>query len=141
MKLINRRTLLLASVLTPAFTPAFAASIFGGVDTDNDGTISLDEAKAAASAVFDKLDHDHDGTLDRPELRGRISARDWKIADPDNDKTLTKDEYLKYVEVRFQTRRPGQRRNGGREGSAHPCGPRASASVARALKTRDVTRT
>ena len=107
MKLISRRTLLLASVLTPAFTPAFAASIFNGIDTDNDGTISLDEAKAAASKVFDQLDHDHDGTLDRPELRGRISARDWKIADPDNDKTLTKDEYLNYVEYGLQTRRHG----------------------------------
>ena len=52
--------------------------------------------------MFDQLDHDHDGTLDRPELRGRISAQDWKIADPDNDKTLTKDEYLKYVEYAFK---------------------------------------
>ena len=56
MKLISRRTLLLASALTPAFTPAFAASIFNGIDTDNDGTISLDEARAAASKVFDQFE-------------------------------------------------------------------------------------
>jgi hypothetical protein len=33
------------------------------LDTDNDGTIDLDEAKKAASALFDKLDRDHEGTL------------------------------------------------------------------------------
>ena len=43
-----------------------------------------------------------DGTLDRAELRGRIPRQDWKIADPDSDKTLTKDEYLAYVEVLFK---------------------------------------
>jgi Ca2+-binding EF-hand superfamily protein len=102
VKIISRRTLLLALALTSAFSPAFAASVFSGIDTDNDGTISLDEAKAAASKVFDQLDHDHDGTLNRAELRGRIPEQDWKIADPDNDKTLTKDEYLSYVEYAFK---------------------------------------
>ena len=42
------------------------------LDTDNDGTVDLEEAKKAASAAFDKLDRDHDGTLDRRELRGRL---------------------------------------------------------------------
>jgi Ca2+-binding EF-hand superfamily protein len=102
MKLISRRTLLLALALTSAFSPSFAASVFSGIDTDNDGTISLDEAKAAAGKVFDQLDHDNDGTLDRAELRRRIPRQDWKIADPDNDKTLTKDEYLNYVEYAFK---------------------------------------
>jgi Ca2+-binding EF-hand superfamily protein len=102
MNLIRRRTLLLASALAFAVSPALAASVFSGIDTDKDGTISLDEAKAAAGKVFDQLDHDHDGTLDRPELRGRIPDRDWKIADPDSDKTLTKDEYLNYVEYAFK---------------------------------------
>src|ERR1700751_4541071 len=69
MKLISRRTVLLALAFTSALSPAFAASVFSGIDTDNDGTISLDEAKAAASTVFDQLDHDNDGTLDRAELR------------------------------------------------------------------------
>jgi Ca2+-binding EF-hand superfamily protein len=39
------------------------------LDTDNDGTVDLAEAKKAASALFDKLDRDGDGTLDRNELR------------------------------------------------------------------------
>ncbi len=102
MRLIRRRTVLLALALTSALSPSLAASVFGGIDTDNDGTISLDEAKAAAGKVFDQLDHDHDGTLDRAELRGRVLQQDWAIADPDNDKTLTKDEYLNYVEMVFK---------------------------------------
>jgi Ca2+-binding EF-hand superfamily protein len=102
MKFISRRTLLMASALTFAASRSFAASVFSGIDTNNDGTINLDEAKAAASKVFDKLDTNHDGTLDRAELRGRIPEQDWKIANPDNDKTLTKDEYLKYVEFAFK---------------------------------------
>jgi Ca2+-binding EF-hand superfamily protein len=102
MKLISRRTVLLALALTSGLSPSFAASVFSGIDTDNDRTIDLDEAKAAASKVFDQLDHDHDGTLNRAELRGRVPERDWKMADPDNDKTLTKDEYLNYVEYAFK---------------------------------------
>jgi Ca2+-binding EF-hand superfamily protein len=102
VKIIGRRTLLLALALTSALSPSLAASVFDGIDTDNDGTISLDEAKAAASSTFGKLDVDHDGTLSRAELRGRILEQDWKTADPDNDKTLTKDEYLNYVEVVFK---------------------------------------
>jgi len=102
MKLIERRTLPLASALTFVLSPALAASVFSGIDTDSDGTIDLNEAKAAASLVFDKLDANHDGPLDRPELRGRVPDQDWVIADPDNDKTLTKDEYLNYVEFAFK---------------------------------------
>ncbi len=102
MQLINRRTLLLASALTFALSPAFAASVFSGIDTDKDGTIDLNEAKATASSVFDKLDADHDGALDRAELKGRVPEQDWATADPDSDKTLTKDEYLNYVEFAFK---------------------------------------
>jgi hypothetical protein len=31
------------------------------LDTDNDGTVDLEEAKKAASTLFNKLDRDHDG--------------------------------------------------------------------------------
>ena len=57
-------------------------------------------------ALFDQLDIDHDGTVDRKELGDRISAADWKIADPDNDKTISKDEYLAFVEVAFKRANP-----------------------------------
>ena len=75
-------------------------------DTDNDGTVDLAEAKKAASDLFDKLDHDKDGTLDVKELQGRLSRKDLGAADPDNDKTLTKDEYLAVVEKRFKAADP-----------------------------------
>jgi Ca2+-binding EF-hand superfamily protein len=111
MKLTFVKTLTLASLLAISLplamvatsaSPAFAASALQTLDPDKDGTVDLNEAKAAASALFDKLDVDHDGTLDRKELTDRISAEDWKIADPDSDKTISKDEYLAYVEAVFK---------------------------------------
>jgi hypothetical protein len=75
-------------------------------DTDHDGTVDLAEAKKAASDLFDKLDRDKDGTLDTKELQGRLSRKDFAAADPDHDKTLTKDEYLAAVEKRFKAADP-----------------------------------
>ena len=43
-------------------------------DKDNDGTIDLEEAKAAAAAMFDKLDLNHDGTLTQEELGDRATV-------------------------------------------------------------------
>jgi len=88
--------------------PAFAAPsrAIRLLDTDNDGTVDLDEAKKAASALFDKLDRDHEGTLDRRELGSRLSAAEFAAADPDKDGTLSKDEYLKLVENRFKAADP-----------------------------------
>jgi Ca2+-binding EF-hand superfamily protein len=115
MKLTTMKTLTLASLLAvslpPAMfvtsaSPAFAASALQTLDPDKDGTVDLNEAKAAAGALFDSLDVDHDGTVDHKELEGRISAEDWKIADPDNDKTISKAEYLAFVEVAFKRANP-----------------------------------
>ena len=77
------------------------------LDTDNDGTVDLAEAKKAASALFDRLERDKDGTLDKRELARRLSAKELAAADPDHDGTLTKDEYLAVVEQRFRCRRSG----------------------------------
>ena len=76
------------------------------LDSDNDGTVDLDEAKKAAGALFDKLDTDKDGTLDLKELKGRVTDKEFKAADPDNDGTLSKDEYLAMVEKRFKAADP-----------------------------------
>jgi hypothetical protein len=91
--------------MTFASLPALAASrntdpvkMF---DTDNDGTLDLQEVKKVAADLFAKLDHDHEGTLDARELRGRVSAKELKAADPDHDGTLTMDEYLAIVAQRF----------------------------------------
>jgi Ca2+-binding EF-hand superfamily protein len=83
-----------------------AASRTGGslqaLDTDNDGTVDLNETKTAAAIMFDRLDRDHDGTLDRRELRGRLSASELAAGDPDHDGTLSKDEFVAVVEKRFK---------------------------------------
>jgi Ca2+-binding EF-hand superfamily protein len=57
--------------------------------------------KSAASAHFDKLDKDKDGTLDANEVKSVIGAKAFKAADPDNDGTLSKEEYLALVEKLF----------------------------------------
>jgi hypothetical protein len=71
-------------------------------DTDRDGTIDMNEAKAAALQLFARLDTDKDGTLDMKELQGRLTRREFSLADPDADKTLTQDEYLSAVARAFK---------------------------------------
>ena len=83
---------------TSASCPAFKA----GIDSDNNGTLELNEAKAAASTLFDKRETDKDGTLTAKELQGRLSKKDLAAGDPDKDGTLTKEEYLAIVESRFK---------------------------------------
>lgn len=111
--MMSRRTvvqMLIVACAIGAVTPALAKSRrmdpIRLLDTDNDGTVDLDEAKRAASALFDRLEKDKDGTLDAQELKGRLSPKELAAADPDNDGTLTKDEYLKVVEQRFKAANP-----------------------------------
>jgi Ca2+-binding EF-hand superfamily protein len=108
--MISRRTVVLTlaiGTVAAMILPAWAASNpIRLLDTDNDGTVDLAEAKKAASALFDKLERDHDGTLDKRELAGRLSAKELAAADPDHDGTLTKDEYLAVVEQRFNAANP-----------------------------------
>jgi Ca2+-binding EF-hand superfamily protein len=97
--MISRRnaiTVALTALLGAAAARALAAS----------DPVDLDEAKKAAGAVFDKLDTDKDGTLDFKELKGRVSHKEFTEADPDNDGTLSKDEYLALVEKRFKAADP-----------------------------------
>jgi Ca2+-binding EF-hand superfamily protein len=106
-KTVTTMVVLSASVLFgtgPLATSAVAApNTLKTIDTDNDATVDLNEAKTAAGALFDRLDKDHDGTLDRKELHDRVSAKEFAEADPDHDGTLTKDEYLALVANRFKT--------------------------------------
>src|SRR5437660_7378057 len=102
----NRRALIagLSSALVGiSLGPVFAASKAKmRFDTDNDGTLDLNEVKAAAGAAFDKLDRDHDGTLDKKELGGRIGKDMMADADPDKDGTISKDEYVGLAEKLFK---------------------------------------
>ena len=95
-----------AAVLAPQSDAAGSRTALQILDPDNDGTVDLTEAKAAATRLFDKLDRDHDGTLDQRELKGRMSAKAFKAADPDNDGTLDKDEYFALVEKHFKAANP-----------------------------------
>jgi Ca2+-binding EF-hand superfamily protein len=95
-----------AAILAPQSFAAGGRTALQVLDPDNDGTVDLAEAKAAATKLFDKLDRDHDGTLDQRELKGRVSAKDFKAADPDSDGTLDKDEYLSLVEKEFKVADP-----------------------------------
>jgi Ca2+-binding EF-hand superfamily protein len=95
-----------AAALAPQAYAAGNRTALQVLDPDNDGTVDLAEAKAAATSLFDKLDRDHDGTLDQRELKGRLSVKDFKAADPDNDGTLDKDEYLAVVEKQFNAANP-----------------------------------
>jgi Ca2+-binding EF-hand superfamily protein len=109
--MITRRTVVqmlvavcAVGVATPVLARSRQTNAIRLFDTDNDGTVDLEEAKRAASAVFDRLEKDKDGTLDVRE--GRLSAKELAAADPNNDGTLTKDEYLKVVEQRFNAANP-----------------------------------
>jgi hypothetical protein len=110
--MISRRMMVLGAMaaggLAFGILPALAKSSgpMASLDTDNDGTLDLAEAKKAAGALFDKLDQDHDGTLNKSEVGRRLSAKDFKSGDPDSDGTLTKDEYLAVVEFRFKLADP-----------------------------------
>jgi hypothetical protein len=81
---------------------ASGAGSLQALDSDHDGTIDLNEIRAAAGAAFDRLDRDHDGTLSGRELKGRLSSRELAAADGDHDGTLTKEEYAAAVDKRFQ---------------------------------------
>ena len=109
--MLSRRNLFPAALaaLLGVTAPALAATKTSRAtpfDADNDDTVDIDEAKKAAGELFDKLDTDKDGTLDVKELKGRLTQKEFTAADPDNDGTLTKDEFLAVVETRFKVADP-----------------------------------
>ena len=79
--MLSRRKVFAAALaaLLGVAAPALAATKTGPAmrfDTDNDGTVDMDEAKKAASTLFDKLDTDKDGTLDFKKLKGRLPHKE-----------------------------------------------------------------
>src|SRR5262249_33248678 len=81
---IRKNIVMTLAITLIATAPAWSQSLLKTLDPDHDGTVDLAETKSAASKLFDKLDRDHDGTLDKRELRGRLNAKDFAAADPDN---------------------------------------------------------
>ena len=87
--MIARRVAIFAA-LSVAFYPILPAlpasdpDLLAALDTDHDGTVSLDEAKKAAEVIFGKLDRDRDGTLTGRELRDRLSAREFAAFQSDS---------------------------------------------------------
>lgn len=100
--------LALAGVLALPATSTLAksAGAVAALDTDNDGTVDLNEIDKSASELFTRLEKDMDGTVDLKEMKGRVSKKDFKTADPDNDGTLSKDEFLALVAGRFKDADP-----------------------------------
>jgi Ca2+-binding EF-hand superfamily protein len=101
LALFGAVSLLAVPVALPSMFQASAAALTAA-DTDKDGTIDLNEAKAAAAMEFDKLDADKDGTIDWKEASHHISKVNFKAGDPDHDKTLTKDEYVGLAAALFK---------------------------------------
>lgn len=87
---------------SPLYARMSSAAILHLLDTDNDASVDITEAKQAAITLFDRLDSDHDGTLDAGELHGRLSEDEIVAGNSNHNKTLTKDEYVAIVDERFK---------------------------------------
>lgn len=87
-----------------AGTPAWHMK---AIDTDQDGTIDLKEARKAASAHLRHLDKDGDNTLDSKEMsRLGLDRRAFARADPDKDNIIDKREYMALVDRQFKAADP-----------------------------------
>src|ERR1700686_756376 len=84
---------LLATVL-PVSAKSKHVNLIRLLDTDNDGTVDLAEAKAAASAMFDRLERDKDGTLDKHELSRRLFRTFVAVGRSPHDGAWAKEEYV-----------------------------------------------
>jgi Ca2+-binding EF-hand superfamily protein len=100
--------LALAGVMALPATSALAKATgpVAALDTDNDGTVDLNEVNKSATELFTRLKKDSDGTVDFKEMKGRVSKQGFKTADPDNDGTLSKDEFLVMVAAMFKDADP-----------------------------------
>ncbi|MCC3247155.1 EF-hand domain-containing protein [Methylocystis sp. WRRC1] len=107
-KLLLVGAMSLAVSIGAPVAPALAkkAPPVAALDTDNDGTVDLNELNKSAEELFGKLETDNDGTIDRKEMQGRVTRKEFTAADPDNDGTLTKDEFLAMVAAMFKEADP-----------------------------------
>jgi Ca2+-binding EF-hand superfamily protein len=92
----------LVALTPPLYARISSAAILHMLDTDNDATVDIAEAEQAGTTLFDRLDSDKDGTLDADELSGRLTKEEIEAGNPNHNKTLTKDDYLMIVDLRFK---------------------------------------
>jgi Ca2+-binding EF-hand superfamily protein len=96
-----------AMLLAISSAPSFASpEALKALDTNNSGSISLEEAQAGGAQVFVMLDPDKGGTLDATALAGRLDSTALKAADPDNDGSLDPHEYVALIEAKFKAADP-----------------------------------
>jgi hypothetical protein len=108
-KMFIQATCVAAVLLSVGAMRTQAASLppsLATLDPDNDGTVSLVEAKAAAVKKFDAIDTDHEGTLSPEEAKEAIIQSAFSKADPDKDGTIDKAEWAALVEQHFKAADP-----------------------------------
>lgn len=75
-------------------------------DINKNGRLELAEVKSAAAARFDELNPDQDDKLDAREAGSVLQGEAFRKADTDGDSTVSKAEYLAYVETMFELANP-----------------------------------
>lgn len=75
-------------------------------DINKNGRLELAEVKSAAAARFDELNPDQDDKLDTREAGSILLGETFRRADTDGDGTVSKAEYLAYVEKMFELANP-----------------------------------
>ena len=75
-------------------------------DVNKNGKLELAEVKSAAAARFDELNPDADDKLDEREAAPVLPGEAFRAADTDKDGTVSKAEYLAYVEQMFNAANP-----------------------------------
>lgn len=66
----------------------------GWTDTNRNGRIEVSELKEALAQAFATLDANHDGKLTQEEA-AYMGAMQWRLADADQDASLTVDEFVR----------------------------------------------